>query len=136
MADEPEAVDPDVQGKKEQIFVVERTLQYYGTEDVQPVYAEVAAVRHTEHIFQLMFFQVVLPITEDPKETAKLESIPARCLARIVIPPELMADLHKAMSINMEKREKLLEFKRRGGTEIQLDLPHVEDAGPKKEEAQ
>ncbi|MCM3873688.1 MAG: hypothetical protein ND895_23625 [Pyrinomonadaceae bacterium] len=115
---EEQPVEPNVAlsevDKADKVLFIEKKVRYYGAEDVLPIYAELAAVRHTEHIFQLLFFQTVLPVTEDPKEYVKLEEIPARCLARIVIPPELMSDLYRAMGTNMEKRQKLLELKQKG----------------------
>jgi hypothetical protein len=108
--------------KANKLFFIEKKVKYYGTEDIIPIYAELAAVRHTENVFQLMFFQAVLPVTEDAKEYTKLEEIPARCLARIVIPPELMSDLYRAMGANMEKRQKLLELKQKGVEPIPMGV--------------
>src|SRR5258708_19200318 len=118
MADEPECagVEPaedqvaaTAVDKAQKIFFVKRKVRYYGAEAIVPVFADLAAVRHSEHVFQLMFFQAVLPITEEAQDLVNLQEVPARCIARIVLPPELMSDLYKAMESNMAKREKLLE---------------------------
>lgn len=64
----------------------ERPLAFYGTDTITPIFAELAAVNFTEHVCSLTFFHVVRPVTDDSNEVDAIESIPARCIAEIVIP--------------------------------------------------
>ncbi len=90
------------------VSVVEKPLRYYGMEDVVPIFAELAAVRHTDQVFSLLFFQTGVPITEDRSVFEAMPEVTAKCIARIVITPKLMGELYKAMETNMQNWQKLI----------------------------
>ena len=94
------------------ISVIQKPINYYGMEDVVPIFAELAAVRHSEQVFSLFFFQTAVPITEDPEILAEMQNVPAKCIARIVLTPNLMGELYTAMGTNMQNWEKLMHARK------------------------
>lgn len=64
-------------------------------EDVPTYYANNFAIQHTESEFVIYFFEVFSPlILGEPEEVQRkmeaIESVPARCVARVVVsPPKL-----------------------------------------------
>jgi len=93
-------------------FVTEKPIHYYGMDDVVPVFGELAAVRHSEQVFSLFFFQTVVPITEDRAVLEGMREVPAKCVAKIVLTPKLMAEMHKAMQTNIESWQKLMQLRK------------------------
>jgi Protein of unknown function (DUF3467) len=110
-------------GQVVRAFTVDKALRYYGMEDVPPIYAELAAVRHSEHVFQLLFFQTVVPITDDKTEIAAMEKVPAKCIAKIIVSPKLMRDLHAAMETNMRNWERLIEYQQAQAASVRAPEP-------------
>ena len=108
----PEEKPAVIEGQQTNILTVDKKIHYFGMEDVSPIFAEIAAVRHSEQIFQILFFNTVVPIGESPEAIEALEAVPAKCVARIYVTPSLMRDLYNAMETNMRNWQKLIEYRR------------------------
>ena len=66
-------------------------------------------VQIDEHDFHISFFQVTPPIllgteSEKKEQLKKLETVPARCVARIVVAEGLMPKIIQALQTNLEKK--------------------------------
>jgi hypothetical protein len=108
MADEAKQ-DSEVENKESEGLVVEKPLMFFGLEEVVPIHADLAAVRHTLNSFTLMFFSTIVPVTEDRTILENLENIPAKCIARVVLEPPMVARLLDALGRNMAKHEALVQ---------------------------
>lgn len=109
MADEKPATP---EGFATKISVVEKPINYSGMDNVLPIFADLAAVRHSEQVFSLFFFQTIVPITDDQTVFDRMQDVPAKCIARIVLTPKLMGDLYAAMGTNLQNWEKLMHFRK------------------------
>ena len=89
---------------------VEKPVLFFGLEDVLPLQADLAAIRHSHEFYTLLFFSAIVPVVDDPQKLAGMENVPAKCIARIVLAPSTMERLYEAIGTNMEKRAKLLEL--------------------------
>jgi hypothetical protein len=84
-------------------------IGYYGDGDIIGIFADQAIVSHATGLFTLLFYQMQIPPLAQPPELKALETIPARCVARIVITPELMEQFSEAIKTNIAKYNRLLE---------------------------
>ncbi|HZO72784.1 MAG TPA: DUF3467 domain-containing protein [Ktedonobacteraceae bacterium] len=92
-------------------------IEWYIPDDIQSKYASNAYVQVGEYEFTLSFFETFLPIfSGSPEENrAKIEqlgSIPAKCVARVVVSPELVPKLIQALQTGLDgylTAKKLLE---------------------------
>ena len=51
------------------------------------------------------------------KKVAAMQKVPAKCIAKIVVSPALMRDLHQAMETNMRSWQLLIEHRRKEAEE-------------------
>lgn len=111
MADKPGpfTAAPDDSQPQTQVRSKVLRLKYYGAEDVMGVFADQAMVQHTPQTFTLLFFQHQVPPTEDLAELQNMDELPARCVARIILTPQLMAEFLSAMQRNMDKHGQLIK---------------------------
>jgi hypothetical protein len=96
-------------GTEDELFFREIPINYYGTQDVVGIIADQAMVSHSTGLFTLYFFQMQIPPTEKVEDLQKLEALPARCVARIVLTPALLQQFLEAIGKNMEKYKLLVE---------------------------
>ena len=105
--------DPDqkeqISETEEELFSREIPISYYGTQEVVGIIADQAMVSHSTGLFTLYFFQMQIPPTEKVEDLQKLEALPARCVARIVLTPALLQQFLEAIGTNMEKYKRLVE---------------------------
>jgi hypothetical protein len=87
------------------------TINYYGTEDALGIFADQAIVSHSTGLFTLFFFQMQFPPTPTPEDLRKIESLPARCVARVILTPTLMEQFAEAINGNLARYKKLAERK-------------------------
>jgi hypothetical protein len=83
-------------------------------DDLKSYFVDHMLVQHQPDRFVLSFFEVWIPPimgSEEQQEEHldKLESVDAKCVARLVVTPEKMRDILRALSDNMDKYEKLVE---------------------------
>jgi hypothetical protein len=90
-------------------LAAQKPIEYLGVERALPIYADVAAIRHTDQAFQLIFFQIAPPITNEKDALEKLESIPAYCIGKIVVSPPQMFQLYAAIKTNIEQWNELMQ---------------------------
>jgi hypothetical protein len=67
-------------------------------------------VQHDDSVFRLMFFEMQPPLLigdEEARraEVGKLVHVTARCVARIIVPADLMPSVLTALSSNIEKQK-------------------------------
>lgn len=67
--------------------------------DMPPAYATAVVVQHTEDAFVLSFFAAVPPIVLGSHDVP--DTVPAHCVARIVMSPSRMAELVEAVNENL-----------------------------------
>ena len=71
----------------------------YLLEDVELIYSDLGMVQYTPNgMVVLSFFQSEVPFFEKPEQILGLDSIPAHCIARIVVPQEQFKLLLKLFS--------------------------------------
>lgn len=100
----------DTSNDQDSPLVLELPIKYHGAEDVVGIFADQAMAFHQAGYFTLLFFQTTLPPTEDKEVLKQLQQLPARCVARIVLTPELMQKLSDAMLKNLAKYRKLVTY--------------------------
>lgn len=100
----------EISDTEEELFSREISISYYGTQDVVGIIADQAMVSHSTGLFTLYFFQMQIPPTERVEDLQKLEALPARCVARIVLTPALLQQFLEAIGKNMEKYKRLVEL--------------------------
>ena len=75
------------------------------------VFSNHMVVQNEPGVFQLFFFQINHPLLaiDDPellqKELAKIESIDAECVSRVIVPVNLMPAIIKALQDNFSKQQ-------------------------------
>lgn len=77
-------------------------------DDVQNRYANNVVVQHSQYEFTISFFEVRPPMLwgspEEKKELiSNITSIPAQCVARIVVSPDKMPEIINALQDNFQK---------------------------------
>jgi hypothetical protein len=112
MADDQEVVGADIIDKE--LFSREIPIAYYGTEDIVGLFADQAMVSHSTGLFTLLFFQMQVPPTTDVEDLRKLDKLPARCVAKIVLTPQLMEQFNVAMETNIKKHKKFVSALEKG----------------------
>jgi hypothetical protein len=95
----------------------------------QPVFSNHLAVQHDGATFYLLFFHIRQPliIGDDEashKELAALTELNAECVAQVVVPPQLIPAIIKALAENFQKREAVAA----GSIEV-IDLGNQPGAG-------
>ena len=113
MTDEqpPREVDEEV------LFKGVLPIQYGGNEDVVGIFADQVIVSNLEGMFTLYFYQMQIPpVTGDPSSVEararvreELKTVYAKCVARVVLTPKLMEEFYRAMGINLERYNRVLQ---------------------------
>ena len=86
-------------------------LRRHVSPDVKTVFANHVVVRGDLNLFQLFFFNAEPPLvvdgdSEDVKKAAEaMTHVDAHCVSRVIIPPQVMPALIKALQTNFETRE-------------------------------
>lgn len=101
--------DQEEKTSEEELLSRQVPIQYYGTADIVGVFADQAMVSHSTGLFTLYFFQMQVPPTENIEDLKKLTGVPTRCVARIVLTPELLQQFVGAISKNLGKYNRLVE---------------------------
>lgn len=57
-----------------------------------------------------LFYQMQVTETTDIEDIKELPEIPAKCVARIILPPQLVEPFYKAVGINLQKQKKMIEI--------------------------
>ena len=88
--------------------MVQIPIEWYIPDDIKRRYASNIVVQHDKHEFIIMFFDVQKPILLGPQEDvrsqlARMESIRAECVARIIVAPERMPSFIKALQDNFDR---------------------------------
>jgi hypothetical protein len=65
----------------------------FGDEGVTAVYADHATLTRIGGVFTLSLFQLVPPVACNKEEVEAVETIRAKCVARIALPPSLLHEL-------------------------------------------
>ena len=89
--------------EEQKVLVIEKPVRYYGGGDVVGVFADLAIVSHGTGSFNLSFYQIHTPETEQLAAFEALTDIPARCIMRVVLAPGLIEQLYDAIGKNIEK---------------------------------
>jgi len=82
-------------------------LKWVVPEDLVSRYANNFTIQHTEYEFVISFFETFPPLVlgspdERQAQLEQLESVPAKCVARIVVSPERVQDLVQILAANLE----------------------------------
>ncbi len=85
-------------------------LEFRIPEDMPLAYATTVVAQHTQDEFVISFFSVAPPvILGDPEvvrqKQGEIASLPAQCVARIVLTPSRMAQLVNVVKSNLAKYE-------------------------------
>lgn len=83
-------------------------IDYHGAGETPAVYANHVVIQHTDHEFVVTFFELLPPLmSPDParlaKEMARIKSVPARPVARIVMAPGRAQEFVAAFQDNISK---------------------------------
>lgn len=93
--------------EKQQVEFRKVPLEWKFPEDLVSRYATNLVVQHTEHEFVISFFEVTPPVVlGEPEEVVstihQLQSVPATCVARIIVSPERLEDFIRVLEDNLE----------------------------------
>ena len=82
-------------------------VEYVIPEDLEAHFSDSFQVTHSENEFTISFFQVQYPFisTEDPEAIKKIKKIPSRCVVRVVVTPNQIRKVSKALQDNLDKYE-------------------------------
>ena len=88
--------------------VIKLPIEWNFPSDLRTVYANHLIVQHTEHEFVISFFEAHAPIVFGSAEQKKaqleaLESVPANCVARIVVARSRMPVFMKVLQDNLSQ---------------------------------
>jgi Protein of unknown function (DUF3467) len=81
-------------------------IQWHFPDDIVSRYATNLVVQHTEHEFSISFFEVRPPILVGSPEDIqaalqRVESVPAVCIARIIVAAERMPEFLRVLQDNL-----------------------------------
>jgi hypothetical protein len=81
-------------------------IEWYVPDELATLYANNIVVQRTDHEFFLYFFDAQPPLLIGPPEAIRtaaeqIESVKARCVARIVVARERMSDFVKVLETNL-----------------------------------
>jgi hypothetical protein len=81
-------------------------IQWHFPDDIASRYATNLVVQHTEHEFSISFFEVRPPILLGSPEDIqaalqRVESVPAVCVARIIVAAERMPEFIRVLQDNL-----------------------------------
>jgi len=83
-------------------------IEWHFPGNISSQYATNMVVQHTEHEFIISFFEAYPPVVlGDPEERKALleqiKSVPAVCVARIIVAPERLAEFIQVLQDNLDK---------------------------------
>ena len=83
-------------------------IEWHFPRDIVSRYATNMVVQHTEHEFIISFFEAYPPVllgdAEEKKAALKqIESVPAICVARVIVAPERLAEFIQVLQDNLDK---------------------------------
>ncbi len=88
--------------EKEELITI--PLEFYIPDDLPTHYSTNMVVQHGQHEFTIYFFEARPPLIIDSAESMKkLESIQAKCVAKIVVSPDRMKEFIDVWNDNFEK---------------------------------
>ena len=95
----------------------------------QGMFSNQFAVQHDESAFYLLFFQLHPPLIigddeQSHKELAALTEVNAECVARVIVPPQMVPAIIKVLGENFQKREAIAS----GSVEL-IDLDKQSSTG-------
>ena len=96
--------------KEELPAFVEKPLRYYGADEVMGIFADQVMVSHSTGTFTLMFYQMQVAEVTDLEVLKALPDIPAKCVAKIALAPQLVELFYQAVGTNLEKQKKMAEI--------------------------
>ncbi len=82
-------------------------IEWHFSPNVPGRYATNMVVQHTEHEFIISFFEAYPPIVLGAPEERKaaleqIESVPAVCVARVIVAPERLAEFIQVLQDNLD----------------------------------
>ncbi len=82
-------------------------IEWYTPDNIQSIYASNMFVQPGEYEITLSFFETLLPmLTGSPEENKarieRLEAIQAKCVARVIIHPDLVPKLIQALQSGLD----------------------------------
>lgn len=83
------------------------SLVYDGYETVPAMFADNFIVTHATGMFTFMFFQSQIPPIIDPAKYNALESVPAICVAKVIVTPALARQILSVFKGNLENFEQM-----------------------------
>jgi len=94
--------------EQEEAFVIPKPIKWIVPDDLVSQYATNLVIQHTAHEFSISFFELRRPvILGSPEEqralVERIDSIPAICVARIIVSPERMEQFINAMQENLQR---------------------------------
>lgn len=84
-------------------------IRHYGTEDVLGIFADQAIVSHSTGLFTLLFFQLQFPPAPNAEILQQMQELPARCVTRIILTPQLMQQFADAINENLVRYKRLTD---------------------------
>jgi hypothetical protein len=102
MAEETEAVAVPVKVDEEGDNVLIKTVRYLPP-DLIAHFVDNMLVVHTEHQFVVSFLQTEFPLAANKEELLEVESMRAKCVARVIISPNQMQSFIEALQTNYTK---------------------------------
>jgi hypothetical protein len=106
MAEQPPGNDSN--SEESSVEIVEVPTRHVIPPDIVGQYATNLVVQHTEHEFILSFFEMQRPpligsLEERRAILEKLEYVPVKCFARIIVSPDRFPSFVEALQGNLEK---------------------------------
>jgi len=98
---------------EKKVFAKEISVKRIFPEDLQSNFASHFVIQHDLYKFILTFYEVWPPVLlgetgEDVGQVIdNIDSIEAKCIARIVVTPEKMREFYEAIQNNLQKYEQL-----------------------------
>jgi hypothetical protein len=88
--------------------VVPVPISWHIPEDLVPRYANNFVVQHTEQEFIISFFELLPPLMIGPADSVRarleeMESMPARCVGRVILTPDRLKELLATLQDNLQK---------------------------------
>lgn len=78
-------------------------VEFIIPEDFELTFTDNAFVQHTKNEFVVSFFQSAFPFPRTEEEYMAIKSVPAYCVARMVMTPPQMQNLLNALNVNFKK---------------------------------
>lgn len=114
MSSDSEPLETSLKQNRDAIKVVQPLPRVvpikYLMEDAELIYSDLGMVQYAPNgMVVLSFFQSEVPFFERPEEILGLDSIPAHCVARIVVPSEQFKLLLKLYQDTLARQQETLQ---------------------------